>query len=440
MSLGQRIRELRQSRGLTQSQLGGVELSKSFISLLEKDRARPSIDTLQLIARRLGASVDALLGQDDKTPDLVCAGLLALSRGAIRNGDLGKASKLLETVGYLAETHRIGEASCEAQLQIAEIAVEQRRFAEASSVLAQTLAASEQAKDMWRVGRALYLMGLINVRQREFPKALRLLEKALVTLRRARAGRDPIRVEALITLGTTLWYMGDFVDAIGRFQEAARSQIAQTDPVVRGKANWGIGQSYRKMGNPDAALEYLLKAKDDLESAEDLPDRVRVLKAVGQVLYERGRPREALRYLHQALRAVERLRMEVIRASTLTEIARVHFDLGNLEEALHFATQALQQAKGINDPVEVAEASVILARISREQKDTTRAIALLKDAIESFQQRQMKAKLAETARELGMLLRERGAHAQAAAYLALSLEASKSESSSGNPVAAQADD
>ena len=55
MSLGQRIRHLRQSRGLTQSELGGGQLSKSFISLLEKDRTRPSLNTLLLIARRLGA-------------------------------------------------------------------------------------------------------------------------------------------------------------------------------------------------------------------------------------------------------------------------------------------------------------------------------------------------------------------------------------------------
>jgi transcriptional regulator with XRE-family HTH domain len=78
MSLGSRIREIRQSRGLTQQQLGGGNLSKSFISLVERERTRPSVDTLLLFARRLGTSVDALLGQDGHIPDLAAESLLTL--------------------------------------------------------------------------------------------------------------------------------------------------------------------------------------------------------------------------------------------------------------------------------------------------------------------------------------------------------------------------
>ncbi|HEY6102328.1 MAG TPA: helix-turn-helix transcriptional regulator, partial [bacterium] len=96
MSLGQRIRQLRQTRGLTQSQLGGADLSKSFISLLEKDRTQPSLETIVLLARRLETSVDALLGQNDHLPDMVGEGLLALARDAERSGDHLESARLLD--------------------------------------------------------------------------------------------------------------------------------------------------------------------------------------------------------------------------------------------------------------------------------------------------------------------------------------------------------
>src|SRR3989337_2927974 len=101
MSLGQRIRQLRQSCGLTQSQLGGEDLSKSFISLLEKDRTQPSLATIVLLARRLGTSVDALLGQNDHLPEMVGEGLLTLSRDAARAGDRQGVSRLMEAARFL---------------------------------------------------------------------------------------------------------------------------------------------------------------------------------------------------------------------------------------------------------------------------------------------------------------------------------------------------
>lgn len=51
-SLGLRIKTLRRSRGITQAALGHP-LSRSYISLIEHDRAVPSLRTLLAIAQRL---------------------------------------------------------------------------------------------------------------------------------------------------------------------------------------------------------------------------------------------------------------------------------------------------------------------------------------------------------------------------------------------------
>ena len=57
MDLGQELRRLRQQRGLTQEELADrCELSKGFISQLERNLTSPSIATLMDILESLGSS------------------------------------------------------------------------------------------------------------------------------------------------------------------------------------------------------------------------------------------------------------------------------------------------------------------------------------------------------------------------------------------------
>lgn len=53
MTLGQKIRAARLEQRLTQEQLGGRELSKSYVSELERGRRTPRLATLKILARRL---------------------------------------------------------------------------------------------------------------------------------------------------------------------------------------------------------------------------------------------------------------------------------------------------------------------------------------------------------------------------------------------------
>jgi len=406
-------------RGLTQSQLGGTDLTKSFISLLEKDRTRPSVDTLRLIAQRLGTSVDELLGQDGHVPEMIVTGLLTLSREAIRSGKEADAGRLLEFVQWMASAYRLDEALRESQLQTAQVALNERAFDKAGALSDTATTASELAKDLWRAGRGYLLKGMIKLRIREFPEATRWFQRALDMLRRAKAGRDPSRVEALIGLGTAANWMGKHSVAIRHYEEAAHSEVVQHDAALRGRAMWGVGWSYRKLGNFELAGKFLLKAKDAFESAEELADLMRVLHNLGQLLFEQGRAKDALRYLHHAVRVMDRLGNTVDRTYILAEIGRIHLSLGSLDDATHFAEEALQAAKAVGDPLAIAEAQLILARVHSARKEDAEAIDLLKSAVATFWDRQLQHRMAEAAHDLGILLRARGAYAEASDYLAL---------------------
>ena len=67
MKIGDKIRRLRLQRGLTQEELAGrCELSKSFISLLERDLTSPSLDTLSDLLETLGSDLPTFFREKDE--------------------------------------------------------------------------------------------------------------------------------------------------------------------------------------------------------------------------------------------------------------------------------------------------------------------------------------------------------------------------------------
>ena len=67
MHIGDKLRRLRLQRGLTQEELADrCELSKSFISLLERDLTSPSLDTLSDLLETLGSDLPTFFSKDDE--------------------------------------------------------------------------------------------------------------------------------------------------------------------------------------------------------------------------------------------------------------------------------------------------------------------------------------------------------------------------------------
>lgn len=58
--IGPKIKKIREQLGLSQKQLAGEDMTRSYISLIEKGRAVPSHRVLKIIARRLHTPVEFL--------------------------------------------------------------------------------------------------------------------------------------------------------------------------------------------------------------------------------------------------------------------------------------------------------------------------------------------------------------------------------------------
>ena len=67
MNFGERIRNLREDRDLTQSELGAqVNMTQRKISYIERGKYEPSIDDIVSLCKFFNVSSDYLLGLNDK--------------------------------------------------------------------------------------------------------------------------------------------------------------------------------------------------------------------------------------------------------------------------------------------------------------------------------------------------------------------------------------
>ena len=65
MTLGEKLLQARQALGLSQRQLCGEMITRNMLSQIEHGTARPSMDTLQYLASRLGKPVSYFLDEED---------------------------------------------------------------------------------------------------------------------------------------------------------------------------------------------------------------------------------------------------------------------------------------------------------------------------------------------------------------------------------------
>src|SRR6185312_14045863 len=89
--LGERVRQLRVAAGLTQTDLAGDRFSKEYISQIERGKTRPTAETIEWLALRLG--VDS---------GFLASGVSADARA--------KAETILARAEALSEEHRFEEA------------------------------------------------------------------------------------------------------------------------------------------------------------------------------------------------------------------------------------------------------------------------------------------------------------------------------------------
>lgn len=422
--LGNRIRQVRRVRGLTQTDVASPNLTKSFISLLESGRTYPSVGTLMALAGRLKTSLALLLLETAELPRETTLTLLTLARGLAESAP-ADAERLLSAGEMLAGN--ADDLRADLMLTRGDIAQAQGKARDAERLYEECLTWARRRKLPAYEPRALARLAAAHRKRGDDPAARRHLEEALKLFRATRTLRSVEGCEAMLAFADMVGEQGRAARAVRLLEEVAQVARRQDLPLILSKAQVALARMRLGAGQTAQAKEALHTARAALDGAGDSVETSQILDSLGMLLFRSSNAQEAHTVLQQALRMQERMSDTRRRAATLNDLARVLAQQGKPADAQTHAKTALELADANHNQPLRAEILVTMGLIARQQRRFKQAAEQLKEALDLFRKTKLTARVAETARELGMLLKERGEHAEAADYLAMAISAEPSE-------------
>lgn len=266
MELGEKLLHARKEAGLSQRQLCGDAITRNMLSQIEHGTARPSMDTLQYLAARLGKPVSYFLQEDVITsPNQQ---VILDARRAWSAGEYAKARLLLENYDpedtLFAWEYRFLQTMT--TLWAAENAIKEGKNLYARELLAEAERSCPGIPGAER--RRLLLLGQTEGANlgdicRRLPS---LDEELLLRSREAMAAGNPERaarlLEAVENQDDPAWNLlrGQLYAAGKAFSEAVRC-LQKAESRYPGETAPVLEECFRELGDYKMAYEYACKRR-----------------------------------------------------------------------------------------------------------------------------------------------------------------------------------
>jgi tetratricopeptide (TPR) repeat protein len=378
LTLGQKIRIARLEQRLTQEQLAGSDLTKSYISEVERGRRIPRLLTLKVLARRLNRPLSHFrdgVPEDEEAEAYLRLGLARVQAGAAESA-IAPLEKALDL------TVQQGEEVPQARIELALAMVDQT-------------------------------MGLLSRAQRRLDRCLRVL---------VRAGDAAALADAHCCLGLIKSRSGDPASALWAFRAGLRfAEGLPYDPALRSRLYFEIGSAHHTLGDMGGAREAFGAALEAAAPFQDHPSVATWHLEQAEAAAGNGRYEQACEHAGNALAIHEAL-------AHTRRLAEIHACLGALdgeegrwEDAMrHYRWSAVLNGAAANLPGSVQTlarlAEVLLDRVSPEA-----ARVMCETALDLLGGDPAQGELAGVLRILGTIHRMAGRHAEAKAMLQESL-------------------
>ena len=421
-TLGKRVRARRHELGLTQQQLGGKDLTKGFISLIEKDRAKPSVETLVLLAERLQRPVSYFLEQSTPLSLKAARAGLSVAWVAVKQGDYTRAAESFQEALTLAKRNQDQNIEAECHIGLGFALASLRQFDLARQNVQRGKRLAEAAKAEQLLVRVSHVLGVIAYYARDFQEAR---EHFLEAFRRFQGIDHPDKGLGgllLHNLGNTYAELGDHTEAARWYREAL-TLLEPTEDLHRlGMVYLELGVTHRERGDFDTALSHLTRAENLFSVLQDTRLLGWAHTSIGITFLARDEVDQAITHLEESLRIKERIGDDAGRGRSLTELGRALTAKHAYPKAEKALAEADRLARKFQDVTEAARILLARARLRSAMGQVSDAVRFYKEAIASFESLGMRSEVANACNALGELLLQHNRPSVAAPYLARALQ------------------
>ncbi|MGZ6299899.1 MAG: tetratricopeptide repeat protein [Candidatus Limnocylindria bacterium] len=354
-------RQARLEAGLSLAQVAGDQISRTAIYFVETGKAKPSMETLRLIAERTGRPLEFFLAGPAMGDPAVYAGTAELER-LIATGALDEVvatgKTLLEQRLDPDTEARVRHLVAMAHLRLGQPVVGRRLAAAARAHFERTGDLLMTAECLCSEAQGAYMM--------EDPAALALAEGALTTARSLKVVPPSTEVRLLGTIAGVHATNRNWPAAIETYEAAIAAGDSIQDLRRLSLTYSGLSLAYQELGQINQASHYSQRA---LAIHETLNDRVSLARSennLGLLLVRVGEPASARPHLERSLRLFEETGVPG-KSDVLLSLSELEFSLSNFELAAEFAQQAMTVAVAEAAAGRIADAHLWLGRIAAGQ-------------------------------------------------------------------------
>ena len=385
-TLGQRVRQARVARGLTQSELADSRFSKQYVSQIERDQLRPTEATLRWIADRLEVDTQFLAtGVDGRELDRV-ESVVARGEAALEAHDYAEAITLLAGVIESLPTEAAPDLELRALLaeSWARMYIGEMREALPLLTRARELVEDTVFSDVDRA-EVLFRLGCCRYRLASVTTALALLSEALDLAERSGIPCDRLRSRIFGWRSRCYRRQRDWEAAREDVERALELAEALDDRRATADAYFLGALVSERRGQWVAARSYAERAKMLYEEIDDRANTGKLLTTLGGLTFLLGKPDESIPLFKQAFAVALEVGSDADAAQAVSSLAQVHLRTGQLELAEQQAGHALDLLADRVDFIdEIGNAQLVLGRSLLEQGRLEEAEEKFRAAEESF--------------------------------------------------------
>ena len=404
--VGKRIRAARLARGMTLAQLGGSDLSRSFLSLVELGRSRISLRALSLVADRLELPISHFLADAPGTAAVEL--VLDHAEGALALQKPAECLQLLDQM-TVPPTLRLRALTLRGRALVAN-----GEARAAIPVLQEALSLAEPQHDPPQETRLLYHLGSALYDAGNYQEALTYLDRALEG---AIAGDDdPVLVGKITVYLGHILYIRDDVDGALKHYARARDLFGSFGDLKALACIYsGLSLAFQRKGDMTNALRYSKLSLGAFEAQQDARQAARELNNVAMKYRELNDLPQALECAREAVGRAVLIRASDLEALARSTLALVHLQLEDLDAAVREAEIVDQIADAESSPAQT-DAWIVLAEVAERRSDRTRADELYRRALDDLKRNGWEFAYAEKALSYSLLLRRRGDTERALEY------------------------
>jgi tetratricopeptide (TPR) repeat protein/DNA-binding XRE family transcriptional regulator len=387
-SMGERVRQLRIARGMTQTELAGDRFSKEYVSQIERGKTRPTGETVEWLSARLGVDPTFLETGVSSSERERVESVVARAEAALESNEFQNAVDELEKLGVALKTIAVPAIEFRALLAESWGRMSNGDVRAAIALLEQARALTE-SPSFGDVDRAevLYRLGVCRYKLSSVATAVALFSEALDLAQRSGMPADRLLSNALGWRSRCYRRQRDW--------EAAREDVERALELAEGlNDRKTVAHHYfqasliaERTGHWVLARSYAERAKAQYEELADQANVGKLLNNLGGLNFQLGKPQEAIRHLTEAYRVLLEVGDDTDAGHVVSSLAQVHLRTGESKLAEEQARHALELLGGRVDHLdEIGNAQLVLGRALLEQEQLEEADKMFKEAEASFEQ------------------------------------------------------